>query len=236
MTRVNPNENPSSPPLQALWLCGSQAGKHNGQRQPPLCRAGARAAGHCHRQLCLQDDRLAKTMRGLTTLTALARFPSPLLQLLWLLLGYFLFSAAARFLLVFLFLFCFLQNMRYQKRACALYSAKRGCSRVHVIIILFFVFPVDGIQNGSEEVQDEGVVVCVTDRRGGRAAPSPRQGSAYRKKKSSCCDVSKGLKVLSGFWTGQPKISLFCFVFLKRSGLSVRGLKYYFVSHLNMAA
>lgn len=116
-------------------------------------------------------------MRGLTTLTALARFPSPLLQLLWLLLGYFLFSAAACFLLVFLFLFCFLQNVRYQKRACALYSAKRGCSRVHVIIIIFFsqflfVFPVDGIQNGSEEVQDEGVVVCVTDRQAGRESSS----------------------------------------------------------------
>lgn len=64
-----------SPPLQALWLCGSQAGKHDGQRQPPLCRAGARAAGHRHRQLCLQDDRLAKTMRGWRP-PALARFPS----------------------------------------------------------------------------------------------------------------------------------------------------------------
>lgn len=143
-------------------------------------------------------------MRG-QRLPALACSPPPsflipLFQLLWLLFGYFLFSAVACFVLVFsrvMLIFCFclvffpLQNVRYQKRARALYSAKRGCSRAHVIFcfLFLFVFPVDGIQSGSEEVQDVGVVVCVTDRRGGRAAPSPRQGSAYRKKKSSCCDV-----------------------------------------------
>lgn len=48
--------------LQVVWVRGAEAGKHNRQRQPPLRRAGPRPACQRHRQLCLEDDRLAEAM------------------------------------------------------------------------------------------------------------------------------------------------------------------------------
>lgn len=237
------NENPSSLPLQALWLCGSKAGKHNGQRQPPLCRAGARAAGHRHRQLCLQDDRLAKTMRGWRQ-PALARSPPPLLQLLWLLFGYFLFSAVACFFLVFVhhvrFCFCFLHNVLYQKRACALYSAKRGCSRMHVII--FFFPPVSfrfSCGRNPEWIRGSAGwgcgCVCVWQSSGvgeqlhllGRVLRTGRKSQVVAK-------LARDWKSYRAFLLVNQRH--FVSFFLKQSGLRVRGLKYYFASHLNMAA
>lgn len=38
---------------QTLWLCGQEAGQHNGQRLPPLCWAGPWSACWRHCQLCL---------------------------------------------------------------------------------------------------------------------------------------------------------------------------------------
>lgn len=48
--------------FQVVWLRGAEAGKHNRQRQPPLRRAGPRPACQRHRQLRLEDDRLAEAM------------------------------------------------------------------------------------------------------------------------------------------------------------------------------
>ena len=53
-----------SPLLQALRLCGQEAGQHDGQRQPPLRRDGPGAARQRHRQLRAEDDRRAEAMRA----------------------------------------------------------------------------------------------------------------------------------------------------------------------------
>lgn len=179
--RVNHGTKPktSPAPLQAVRLCGSQAGKHNGQRQPPVRRAGARAAGQRHRQLCFQDDRLAEAMRGRPP-TTLACSPSASPTFLL-------------FLFLYLIFFIFLQNVHYQNIVCALYPANRGCSCVLSLFLFSWFFPVDGIQNGSEEVQDEGVVcvrVCACVRAwqtsGRESSFVSLAGSADSKKKSSC--------------------------------------------------
>ncbi|KAG7249525.1 hypothetical protein CRUP_013975, partial [Coryphaenoides rupestris] len=47
---------------QVLRLRGAEAGQHHGQRQPPVCRDGPRAAGQRHRQLRAEDDCGAEAM------------------------------------------------------------------------------------------------------------------------------------------------------------------------------
>ena len=71
-----------SPLLQALRLCGQEAGQHDGQRQPPLRRDGPGAARQRHRQLCAEDDRRAEAMKGGEKKKTLAPF-SFTLWLFW---------------------------------------------------------------------------------------------------------------------------------------------------------
>lgn len=50
--------------FQALWIRGAETRKHDGQREPHLRRARPGPARQRHRQLCLQDNRLAGPMRS----------------------------------------------------------------------------------------------------------------------------------------------------------------------------
>lgn len=60
--------------FQALRIRGAEAGKHNGQRQPHLRGAGPGPAGQRHRQLCVEDNRLADPMRSRLNPPLFARF------------------------------------------------------------------------------------------------------------------------------------------------------------------
>lgn len=130
--------------FQVVWVRGAQAGKHNRQRQPPLRRAGPRPACQRHRQLRLEDDRLAEAMSADGSLWDIYFF-CYLRQ----------FDDRCRFPSVFFDSFaneCKRMNARRSMCGVLLRFSKRTRE-------LFFV---DGLLNGYEEVRNGGAWLCVT--------------------------------------------------------------------------